>query len=146
METQLIPTGSAERLPASRTRALLTVDDSRLLHTIVARYLEGTEFEPAGRAMDGGEAVEAARTCRPDVILLDLIMPGVSGPEALADLLEWDPDARVIMASSVGTEDAARECLRAGAAAFLTKPFSRSDLLACLRRVAAGDAGRADAP
>lgn len=123
--------------PATRTWDLLTIDDSRLLHAIVARYLDGTEFRLAGRAMDGGEALEAARSCRPDVILLDVVMPGVSGPEALALLREWNPGVRVIMASSVGTEEAVQECLRAGAAGFLTKPFNRDDLLAGLRRAVA---------
>ncbi len=121
------------------TWTLLTVDDSRLLHAIVQRYLVGTEFRLAGQAMDGDEALERARACQPDVILLDVVMPGISGIDALNGILRWNPGARVIMASSVGTEEAVQNCLRAGAATFLTKPFTREDLLASLRRVVAAD-------
>ncbi len=141
MDMPVLTTPAAARPSASRTWTLLTVDDSRLLHAIVARYLAGTEFSPAGQAMDGDEGLERARACRPDVILLDVVMPGTSGLDALGALLQWNPDARVIMASSVGTEEAVENCLRAGAATFLTKPFTRDDLLAALRRVVANDRG-----
>lgn len=69
----------------------------------------------------------------PDIVLLDLVMPGRSGREVLRQLRAADPGISVVIVSSVGTEDAVRECLEEGATSFLLKPFSPEALLRVLR-------------
>ena len=124
----------------TKTR-VMTVDDSAAILTIVAAYLEDSEFEVVASERDGRRAVERFRELRPDLVLVDLIMPGQSGIETLAQILALDPDAQVVIISSLGTEDAVKECLSTGARSFLQKPFARDHFLAFLRGFAQGSGG-----
>lgn len=113
----------------TRHYQLLAVDDSAFTLTILSTYLKGSEFEVVETARNGQEALERFRQTHPDLVLLDLVMPGWGGEESLQRLLDDDPDARVIMVSSMGTEEAIARCLEIGAKAFLKKPFKKEELL-----------------
>ena len=115
---------------------VMAVDDSAAILTIVAAYLEDSEFEVIASERDGRRAVERFQELSPDIVLLDLIMPGQSGMETLSQILALDPDATVVMISSLGTEDAVHECLSTGAKSFLQKPFARDQFIEFLRGVA----------
>ena len=112
---------------------VMTVDDSAAILTIIAAYLEDSEFEVIAAERDGITAVERFAQERPDIVLLDLIMPGQSGVETLGRILAIDPDAFVVIVSSLGTEDAVHECLTSGARSFLQKPFTRDDFVDFMR-------------
>jgi len=112
---------------------VMTVDDSAAILTIIAAYLEDSEFEVIAAERDGIMAVERFAQERPDIVLLDLIMPGQSGVETLGRFLAIDPDAFVVIVSSLGTEDAVHECLTSGARSFLQKPFTRDDFIDFMR-------------
>ncbi|MDH3813907.1 MAG: response regulator [Acidobacteriota bacterium] len=112
---------------------VMTVDDSAAILTIIAAYLEDSEFEVIASERDGVMAVERFAQERPDIVLLDLIMPGQSGVETLERILAIDPDAFVVIVSSLGTEDAVHECLTSGARSFLQKPFTRDDFIDFMR-------------
>lgn len=116
-------------------RRVMTVDDSAAILTIIAAYLEDSEFEVVASERDGRRAVERFREVEPEIVLLDLIMPGQSGMETLSQILAIDPEACVIIVSSLGTEDAVHECLATGARSFLRKPFKRDDFLSFLRKL-----------
>lgn len=115
---------------------VLAVDDSSFMLTMISAYLEGTEFELAGTAKDGSEAIEQFRRLQPDIVLLDIVMPGQTGKETLQQILQVNPKATVVMVSSLGTEDAVTECLKAGAKNFLQKPFEQEGLVKFLRQIA----------
>jgi two-component system chemotaxis response regulator CheY len=112
---------------------VMTVDDSAAILTIIAAYLEDSEFNVVASERDGRRAVELFEEMRPDIVLLDLIMPVQSGVETLSQILAIDPDACVVMISSLGTEDAVHECLTTGATSFLQKPFTRDDFISFMR-------------
>jgi len=112
---------------------VMMVDDSAAILTIIAAYLEDSEFEVIAAERDGIMAVERFAQERPDIVLLDLIMPGQSGVETLERILAIDPDAFVVIVSSLGTEDAVHECLTSGARSFLQKPFTRDDFIDFMR-------------
>lgn len=114
---------------------VMTVDDSAAILTIIAAYLEDSEFDVVASERDGRRAVQRFQEMRPDIVLLDLIMPGQSGVETLGQILEIDSSACVVMISSLGTEDAVHECLSTGATSFLQKPFTRDDFITFLRGV-----------
>jgi two-component system chemotaxis response regulator CheY len=114
---------------------VMTVDDSAAILTIIAAYLEGSEFNVVASERDGRRAVQRFDEIRPDIVLLDLIMPGQSGVETLGQILKIDPKACVVMISSLGTEDAVHECLSTGATSFLQKPFTRDDFIEFMRGV-----------
>jgi len=114
---------------------VMTVDDSAAILTIIAAYLEGSEFNVVASERDGRRAVQRFDEIRPDIVLLDLIMPGQSGVETLGQILTIEPAACVVMISSLGTEDAIHECLSTGATSFLQKPFTRDDFIEFMRGV-----------
>lgn len=114
---------------------VMTVDDSAAILTIIAAYLEDSEFEVVASVRDGRSAVERFAEVKPDIVLLDLIMPGQSGIETLARILAIDPDAFVVIVSSLGTEEAVHECLTTGARSFLQKPFTRDDFIDFMREL-----------
>ena len=114
---------------------VMTVDDSAAILTIIAAYLEDSEFDVVASERDGRSAVERFVEVRPDIVLLDLIMPGQSGVETLTRILTIDPDAFVVIVSSLGTEEAVHERLTSGARGFLQKPFTRDDFIHFMREL-----------
>lgn len=124
-----------------RRYQVLAVDDSAFTLTILSAYLEGSEFEIVETARNGQEALERFRATHPDLVLMDLVMPGWSGEEALQRLLEVEPGADIIMVSSLGTEEAVSRCLNIGARDFLKKPFKKDELLEFLRQHVSAEGG-----
>lgn len=118
-----------------KTYKVLAVDDSAFMLTMISAYLEDSEFQIVGTARDGKEAVGKFRELKPDIVLLDIVMPGQTGKETLQQILEEDRSAKVVMVSSLGTEDAVHECLKSGAKNFLQKPFEKEELLKFLRNL-----------
>ena len=88
----------------------------------------------AGEAANGVEAVERFRELEPDLVTLDIVMPRMSGLEALRELISLRPDACVVMCSALGQEPLVEEALAAGARDFIVKPFSESDVVTAIRR------------
>ena len=118
------------------TCKVLAVDDSAAVLNIISSYLRGSEFEGVDTARDGVSAVRKFEQLEPDIVLLDLVMPGQSGQETLRQILELRSDAKVAIVSSLGTQEAVQECHDLGARGFLKKPFSKDDLLSFLRDLA----------
>jgi two-component system chemotaxis response regulator CheY len=112
---------------------VLAVDDSAAMLNIISSYMRDTEFELVDTARDGREAVEKFEQLKPDLVLLDLVMPGQSGQETLRRMIELRPEAQIAIVSSLGTDEAVKECSSLGARGFLKKPFSKDDLLGFLR-------------
>jgi NarL family two-component system response regulator LiaR len=118
---------------------ILIADD----HPVVRRGLKvllGTEpgFEVVGEVSTGGEAVEAAAQLDPDVILMDLVMPGVDGAEATRRILAGDSEARVLVLTSFGSDNRLFPALQAGALGFMLKDATGDELVSAIRRVAQG--------
>lgn len=107
---------------------VLIVDDSKLIHKITKNVLVNREVEIES-AFNGNEAIEVFKSFKPDLVLLDIVMPEKDGIETLKDLLIINPDVRAIMVSSMGTKDKVAEALQLGAIDFLQKPFDEEALL-----------------
>ncbi len=118
---------------------ILIVDDHPVLREGLTSILrEEDDMIVAGEAGSGEEGVEQFRKLRPDVVLMDLRLPGMTGAEATEKILGEFPEARVLIFSSFsGDEDIAR-CLRAGARAYLLKDMLRTELIAAIRTVLGG--------
>jgi DNA-binding NarL/FixJ family response regulator len=118
---------------------VLLVDDHAIVREGLRALLEEEGgFAVAGEAADGERAVSAARELAPDVILMDLLMPGVDGLEALRRIRAADAQARVLVLTSAQDDRAVREAIDAGAVGFLFKDVSRRDLVRAVRDAAAG--------
>lgn len=115
--------------------SVLAVDDSRTMLAMIAAQLKGSHFEVVATASSGAEAIEKYKQLKPQLVLLDIVMPDVNGIDTLERLLETDHGARVVMVSSAGTEDTVRDCLKKGAKSFLQKPIQREGILHTLKNV-----------
>lgn len=115
------------------------MDDHPVLREgLVSILNEEADLVVAGEAGSGEEGVEQFRKLRPDVVLMDLRLPGMTGAEATEKILREFPEARVLIFSSYsGDEDIAR-CLRAGARAYLLKDMLRTELIGAIRTVLSG--------
>jgi len=117
----------------SKKYKILIVDDSTAMRMMITASLQDSEFEVVGAAKDGEQALQLFKDISPDLVLLDIIMPGMSGVETLGHIMALDKNAVVVMASSMGTEDAVQGALKAGAKNFLQKPIDQDGLLKVLR-------------
>ena len=118
---------------------ILIADD----HAVVRRGLRSIlqiekDFLVVGEASNGTEAVELARQLKPDVVIMDLIMPEKSGSEATAEILADHPETRILLLTTFGTADDVAKALEAGAVGALMKTSDESAIIASIRTVAAG--------
>lgn len=121
---------------------VLVADDQALVRGGVRMIVEAqSDMEVAGEASDGAEAVELARRTKPDVVLMDIRMPGVDGIEGARRILA-DPGigAAVLILTTFDQDELVYEALRAGAAGFLLKSAPPEQLVPAIRTVAAGEA------
>src|SRR4051794_7339435 len=122
----------------TRTRVMV-VDDHPMWRDAVERDLAEAGFEVVAVAADGDQALARFPAARPQVVVLDLQIPGPNGVEVTARVLEHDPSARVVVLSASGEQDDALQAVKAGATGYLVKSAHSRDLVAAVRRVAAGD-------
>lgn len=120
-------------------RILVADDEPQVRDAYGAFFSGGDEFAVCGEARNGAEAVTAYATLLPDIVLMDLQMPVMSGIEATRQINQSWPNACVVAMTTFGTSDYVVAALRAGAAGYLLKDVSGVDLLAGLRQALAGE-------
>jgi DNA-binding NarL/FixJ family response regulator len=121
--------------------SIVLADDQPLLRRGFRMILETEQdLTVVGEAGDGGEAVDLALSCAPDVVLMDIRMPGTDGIEATRRITAADTGVRVLVLTTFDQDEYAFGALRAGASGFLLKDVRPAELIAAIRTVAAGDA------
>jgi DNA-binding NarL/FixJ family response regulator len=119
---------------------ILIVDDHPIWRRAVERDLADAGFEVVACVADGEAAVRLAPATRPDVVLMDLQLPGMTGVEATAELVRIDPSIRVMMLSSSGEDRDVLAAAKVGARGYLVKSAAPDELVDAVRRTAAGQA------
>lgn len=118
----------------------MLVDDHEIMRDGLREVLERQgDFEVVGQAQDGAAAVRVAERLRPDVIIMDVMMPLKNGIDACREITEILPDTRVLILTASGEEDAVMEAVAAGATGFLQKYSGKEKLLNTVRDVAKGE-------
>ncbi|WP_252231550.1 response regulator [Clostridium sp. ZBS15] len=114
---------------------VLIVDDAAFMRMMIKDILEKNDFEIVGEASNGAVAVEMYKKDKPDVVTMDITMPDVDGIEAVKQIKEFDPSAKIIMCSAMGQQSMVMEAIRAGAKDFIVKPFQADRVLEAIKKV-----------
>jgi DNA-binding NarL/FixJ family response regulator len=118
---------------------VLLVDDHKIMRDGIKAILgRAEEFRVVGEAETGTDAVQYVKIHRPDIVLMDIGLPGLNGVETTAEILRHHPDCRVVILSMYDDEHSVVSAVRAGARAFILKRASDTDLVDALRIVARG--------
>jgi len=121
-------------------RLLVADDHDRFREGVRAMLRHAGEVELVGEATTGDEAIAAADELQPDVVLMDLRMPGVNGIEATRRILETSPHMRILVLTMYEDDDSVFAALRAGARGYLLKGADREEILRAIRAVSSGEA------
>ena len=108
---------------------ILVVDDSAFTRRIVRNALNGRGYRGVIEAENGEEGLRKYEAEKPDVVLLDVIMPGLDGTDVLKRIMNMDEDAKVIMLSAVGQEKTVKICNKLGSVGYVVKPFNERQLV-----------------
>lgn len=117
------------------SHAVLIVDDADFTRDILREIVQDLGWSVSGEAADGTQALELYRQQRPDLVLLDITMPGMDGNEALARILAEDPEASVVMITALGQKEQVLAAIKLGARDFVIKPFDTERVAATLTRL-----------
>lgn len=123
----------------NKVAKVLIVDDAAFMRLSIKTMLERNGFEISGEAENGTEAIEKYKELKPDIVTMDITMPGMSGIEALKAIRQVDPKAKIVMVSSMGQEVLLKEAIICGAKYFIVKPFKEEDIVRTIKQVALMD-------
>ncbi|MBN2713448.1 MAG: response regulator [Planctomycetes bacterium] len=114
---------------------VIAADDSSMIRIMLKKFLRDSEFEIVGLAKDGDEAVAMYKEYRPDIVTLDITMPGLNGLGALMEITEFDPEAKCIMLTTLDQDEMIDEAMQHGARGYIIKPFEGLQLIEKMREV-----------
>lgn len=118
-------------------KRILVVDDSLFVYEEIKRMLQDTEFQIAGYSNSGEKAVTDYEEIKPDLVTMDILLPGMDGLETTRTIVKKWPDAKVLVISSLAYEDTIAESECSGAKKFLYKPFDKEMLIEALEKTCA---------
>lgn len=116
---------------------VLVCDDSVLVRKQMHNILTANGVDTVAEAVDGEQAVVKYAEFMPDVVFMDIVMPKKTGIDALKDIILLDPDAKVVMASSIGTQGNLKEAIDCGAYDFIQKPVSEAAVIKLIEKIKA---------
>ncbi len=114
---------------------ILVADDSAYMRSILKDLLLRSGYEVAGEAENGREAVRLYEKLAPDLVLMDILMPEMSGIQALKEIKEKYPDSRIVMLGALGQQNLVVEAMQAGASEFFVKPVQAEKVAEVIEKV-----------
>lgn len=117
---------------------ILIVDDAAFMRMLLKDILEKGEYEIAGEAKSGTEAIQKYKDLKPDAVTMDITMPDMDGIQAVKGIKAIDPDAKIIMCSVMGQKEMVVEAMMAGAQDFILKPIQAERILETLEKALNG--------
>ncbi len=116
-------------------KRVLIADDASFMRQMIRDIIEPEGYEVVGEASDGVEVVEKFRKLRPDLVMMDIVMPKRSGIDAVRAIRSEDGSARIVMCSALGQETLVMEAIQAGAKDFIVKPFKPDAVVTTLAKI-----------
>lgn len=115
-------------------KKVLIVDDSMVMRAMIGDILTKGGFNVVGQARNGKEALEQYAKLSPDLVTMDIIMPGEHGTDVVKKIVELDKEARIVVVSGLSQKNLVLQALENGARDFLVKPFENQELLDAARK------------
>jgi two-component system chemotaxis response regulator CheY len=112
---------------------ILVVDDAVFMRISLKQILEAKGYEVVGEAENGMEALKLYEQLRPDLVTMDITMPGINGVETIRKLIELDSKAKIVVCSAMGHKQMVLEAINAGAKDFVVKPFQSESVITAIR-------------
>src|SRR5271163_302843 len=107
---------------------VLLVDDASFMRMMLKNILVGSGYEVVGEAENGAKALDQFKSLKPDLVIMDIIMPEMGGIDAVREIVKQNPSAKILMCSSMGQQSLVVEAIQAGAKDFIVKPFQPSNV------------------
>lgn len=117
------------------SKRVLIADDTEFFRAALKDILQGAGFEVVGEAADGAEALRLAGELRPDLVILDVVMPVKNGLEAAKAISALALPLKIVMCTSLGYEPIVEEAIRSGASGYIIKPLSETKVLNTLNSI-----------
>ncbi len=114
---------------------VLVVDDAIFMRKMISDILEGNDMEVVGEADTGALAVEKYKELKPDLVIMDIIMPEMNGIDAVRQIIANDLQAKIVMCSALGQQALVQDAMTAGAKDFLIKPFNPSRVIEVVSKI-----------
>lgn len=114
-------------------KRVLIIDDATFMRITLKTLMERNDFEVVGEAANGVDGINKYIELKPDIVTMDITMPGMDGVQALKEIKKVDPEAKVIMISAMGQETMVKEAVLSGAVGFLVKPFKEEAVIKSLK-------------
>ena len=111
------------------SKKIMVVDDSRIAQLQLQKELPEEEYQVVACCQSGEDAIEQIDKVKPDLVTMDILMPGMDGLEAARLILESHPQVKVLMVSSLAYDDTINEASKIGTSGFVYKPFDREEVL-----------------
>ncbi len=116
-------------------KRVLIVDDAAFMRLSIRNILEKHGYDVADEADNGQAGVNKYKDVKPDLVTMDITMPGLDGLSALKQIMTLDPNAKVVMVSAMGQEQMVMEAIKSGAKSFIVKPFKEDHVIQTLNKV-----------
>jgi len=114
---------------------ILIVDDAEFMRMMLRDICADMNLDVIGEAADGSDAVAMYKKVSPEMVLMDITMPNMSGTNALKKILAFDPNAQIVMITALGQKDQVLEAIKCGAQDFIIKPFDQERVTDTLERL-----------
>jgi two-component system chemotaxis response regulator CheY len=114
---------------------VLIVDDTAFMRKLLKSILFGAGFDIAGEAENGKQAIEQYKSLKPDIVTMDVVMPEMTGIDALKQIKSIDKDAKIVMCTAVGQEKIVKTAIKLGARGYIIKPFQAPKVIEEIKKV-----------
>lgn len=117
---------------------IMLVDDAAFVRLALEKILTENNYEVIAQASNGTEAIQMYKDAKPELVIMDITMPEMSGIDAVRAIKEYDPSAKIIMCSAMGQQSKILDAMTAGASDFIVKPYKEDRVISAVKK-ALGD-------